>query len=88
MKELYRLLRIEAASSTAYHPQTDGQTEHVNQELEQYLRVFVGERQDDWYTLLPLAEFAYNNHVHSSTQQTVGCGAGNSSTWLSGRAMG
>jgi hypothetical protein len=70
MKELYRLLGIELASSTAYHPQTDGQTERVNQELEQYLRVFVGERQDDWYTLLPLAEFSYNNHVHSSTQQT------------------
>ena len=70
MKELFRLLGIEATSSTAYHPQTDGQTEHVNQELEQYLRVFVGERQDDWYSLLPLAEFAYNNHVHSSTQQT------------------
>jgi len=70
MKELYRLLGIEAATSTAYHPQTDGQTERVNQELEQYLRLFVGERQDDWYTLLPLAEFSYNNHVHSSTQQT------------------
>jgi len=53
-----------------YHPQTDGQTERVNQELEQYLRVFIGERQDNWYSLLPLAEFAYNNHVHSSTQQT------------------
>jgi len=70
MKELYRLLGIEAATSTAYHPQTDGQTEGVNQELEQYLRLFVGERQDDWYTLLPLAEFSYNNHIHSSTQQT------------------
>jgi len=70
MKELYRLLGIEAASSTAYHPQTDGQTERVNQELEQYIRIFVGERQDDWYNLLPLAEFSYNNHVHSSTQQT------------------
>jgi len=70
MKELYRLLGIEAASSTAYHPQTDGQTERVNQELEQYIRIFVGERQDDWYSLLPLAEFSYNNHVHSSTQQT------------------
>jgi len=68
MKELYRLLGIEAAMSTAYHPQTDGQTERVNQELEQYLRIFVGERQDDWYTLLPLAEFSYNNHIHSSTQ--------------------
>jgi len=70
MKELYRLLGIEAATSTAYHPQTDGQTERVNQELEQYLRIFIGERQDDWYTLLPLAEFSYNNHIHSSTQQT------------------
>jgi hypothetical protein len=48
----------------------NGQTKRVNQELEQYLRVFVGERQDDWYALLPLAEFSYNNHVHSSTQQT------------------
>ena len=70
MKELYRLLGIKAATSTTYHPQTDGQMERVNQELEQYLRLFVGERQDDWYTLLPLAEFSYNNHVHSSTQQT------------------
>src|SRR5437016_1359021 len=70
MKELFRLLGIEAASSTAYHPQTDGQTERVNQELEQFLRIFVGERQDDWYSLLPLAEFSYNNHIHSSTQQT------------------
>ena len=43
MKELFWLLGIEAASSTAYHPQTNGQTEHVNQELEQYLCVFVGE---------------------------------------------
>jgi len=70
MKELYRLLGIEAATSTAYHPQTDGQTERVNQELEQYLWIFIGERQDDWYTLLPLAEFSYNNHIHSSMQQT------------------
>jgi len=43
MKELYRLLGIEAASSTAYHPQTDGKTEQINQELEQYIRIFVGE---------------------------------------------
>ena len=67
MKELYWLLGIEAASSTAYHPQTDGQTEHINQELKQYLCIFVGKQQDNWYSLLPLAEFAYNNHVHSST---------------------
>ena len=47
MKELFRLLGIEATSSTAYHPQTDGQTKRVNQELEQFLQVFVGEQQDD-----------------------------------------
>ena len=69
-QELYRLIGIKLATSTAYHPQTDGQTERVNQELEQYLRLFVNQRQDDWDELLPLGEFAYNNHVHSSTQQT------------------
>jgi hypothetical protein len=53
-----------------YHPQADGQTERVNQELEQYLRLFVNERQNDWVDLLPMAEFQYNNHVHSSMQQT------------------
>jgi len=68
-RELYRLLGIKLASSTAWHPQTDGQTEHVNQELDQYLQLFVNERQDDWYDLLPMAEFQHNNHVHSATQQ-------------------
>jgi len=67
MHELYHLLGIKVAASTAYHPQTDGQTECVNQELEQYLRVFVNERQDDWVEWLPMAEFTYNNHIHSST---------------------
>ena len=70
MKELYRLLGIKGVHSTAYHPQTDRQTERINQELEQFLRVFVSERQDNWHELLPLAEFAYNNHIHSSTQFT------------------
>jgi hypothetical protein len=56
------------ASSTAYHPQTDGQMERVNQELEQYIRIFVSERQDNWNKILPLGEFQYNNHVHSITQ--------------------
>jgi len=68
--EVYQLLGIKAAKATAYHLQADGQTEQVNQELEQYLRLFVGERQDDWADLLPMAEFQYNNHIHSSTQQT------------------
>jgi len=56
-------------SSTAWHPQTNGQTERVNQELDQYLWLFVNERQDNWYDLLPMVEFQHNNHVHSATQQ-------------------
>ena len=69
-KELYNLLGIKQSPSTAYHPQSDGQTERLNQELEQYVRLFVNERQDNWDELLPLAEFSYNNHVHSTTQHT------------------
>jgi len=68
-QELYRLLGIKLASFIAWHPQTDRQTEHVNQELDQYLWLFVNERQDNWYDLLPMAEFQHNNHVHSATQQ-------------------
>jgi len=67
-RELYRTLGIKLAATTAYHPQGDGQTERVNQELEQYLRLFVNQRQDNWSELLPLAEFQYNNHIHSATQ--------------------
>ena len=48
MKDLYQLLGIEGNSSTAYHPQTDRQTECINQEIEQYLRVYVNFRQNDW----------------------------------------
>jgi len=68
-RELYCLLGIKLASSTAWHSQTDGQTERVNQELDQYLRLFVNEQQDDWYDLLPMVEFQHNNHVYSATQQ-------------------
>jgi len=67
-RELYWLLGIELAATTAYHPQGDGQTEWVNQELEQYLCPLTNQRQDDWMGLLPFAEFQYNNQVHSSTQ--------------------
>jgi hypothetical protein len=62
MKELCCLLEIEAALSTTYHPQTDSQTECINQELEQFLQIFIREQQNDWYSLLPLAEFSYNNY--------------------------
>ncbi len=59
--------RIELQLSIAFHPQTDGQTERRKSVLEQYLRSYVNYQQDDWASLLPLAEFAYNNAVHSST---------------------
>ena len=48
MKELNRILGIKIKLSTAFHPQTDGQIEHINQELEQYLRFFMENRQKDW----------------------------------------
>jgi len=60
-KEFLRLLGIQPRMSTAFHPQTDGQTERLNQTIESYLRMFVGKEQDDWVCLLPTAEFAYNN---------------------------
>ena len=53
--------------TTAYHPEADGQTERVNQILEQYLRIYCSHRQDDWVRLLPTAEFAYNNAPSEST---------------------
>jgi len=68
-KKLYRLLGIRLSSSTAWHPQTDRQTEHVNQELNQFLCLFVNKQQNDWYDLLPITEFQHNNHVYSATQQ-------------------
>ena len=66
-KRLYELCKIKHNKSTAYHPQSDGQTERVNQVLEQYLRIFCDYQQDDWNELLPLAEFSYNNAQHAST---------------------
>jgi Integrase zinc binding domain/Chromo (CHRromatin Organisation MOdifier) domain/Integrase core domain len=66
-KRLYELCGIKHNKSTAYHPQSDGQTERVNQVLEQYLRIFCDYQQDNWFELLPLAEFSYNNAQHAST---------------------
>ena len=68
IKELNNLLGIQTKLSTAYHPQTDGQTERINQELEQYLRVFINHRQEQWPDWLGMAEFAYNNKIHMATK--------------------
>lgn len=66
MKEL----KVTQNLSTAFHPQTDGQTERTNATLEQYLRCYINYQQDNWSDLLPMAEFCYNNTIHSSTNQT------------------
>ena len=53
--------------TSGYHPEGDGQTKHTNQTLEQYLCIFCNYQQDNWNTLLPLAEFAYNNTPSATT---------------------
>ena len=67
-KKLNRMLGIKTKLSTAFHPQTDGQTERMNQEVEQYLRFFIEHRQKDWPEWLAMAEFAINNKVHMATK--------------------
>ena len=68
MRELNRILGIKSKLLTAFYPQTDGQTERVNQELEQYLRMFIDHRQKQWPDWLGTAEFVYNNKTYSSTK--------------------
>jgi len=68
IKELNYLLGIQMKLSTAYHPQTNRQTERINQELKQYLRVFIDHRQEQWPDWLGMAEFVYNNKIHATTK--------------------
>ena len=53
---------------TAYHPHMDRQIEQTSQILEQYLRHYINFKQNNWIDLLLLAQFAYNNHQHSTTR--------------------
>ena len=69
-KSFMTLLGTDLNMSTAYHPQTDGQTERANRTFEDMLRGFVGPRQNDWCEYLELAEFAYNNSTQASTLHT------------------
>jgi hypothetical protein len=61
MINLYKLLGITGNLLTVFHPQTDGQTEQINQEVEQYLQTWVNHTQDDWSDWLAIAKFTYNN---------------------------
>ena len=69
-REIGRLLGIKLIMSTAYHPQTDGETERVNQELEIYFRIFCSNNPETWVNLNPIAEFCHNQRVHSTTKQS------------------
>jgi len=67
-KELNRMLGIKTKLSMAFHPQTDGQTERINQELKQYLQFFIEHRQKDWPEWMAVAEFTINNKIHTATK--------------------
>ena len=65
--EVCKQLGIKQAMSTAFHPQTDGQTERTNRTLEEMLRHYISPSQDDWDLKLSCAEFAVNNAVKAAT---------------------
>jgi hypothetical protein len=67
-RELARILHYDVRLSTAYHPQTDGQTERANQEVETYLRIFCANNPHNWSKFLTSAEFVHNSVPHSSTK--------------------
>jgi hypothetical protein len=68
MKTLYQKLGITHMLMTAYHPQSNGQTERANKEVEHHLRLFTNSHQDDWVKYLPTAEFVLNSRQHSAHQ--------------------
>jgi transposase InsO family protein len=65
-KSLQSALGTQLNLSTAYHPETDGKTERVNQVMEDMLRMYVMDNQTQWEKYLPLVDFSYNNSYHSS----------------------
>jgi len=66
--DLWNSLEIKGSMSLAYHPQTDGQTEHVHQVIESYLQSYCNYEQNDWASMLAMAKYVYNNLKHSSTR--------------------
>ena len=69
-RELGKLLHYDLSLSTAYHPQSDGETERVNQEVKTYLRIFCGNNPASWSESISHVEFAHNHHPHSVTNQS------------------
>ena len=69
-QKLMDLMGIISKMTTAFHPQSDGQTERINQILEEYLRYYCSWKQDDWDELLPLAKYAYNSAISETTKMS------------------
>ena len=65
------MLEIETKLSMTFHLQTDRQTERTNQELEQYLRIYINHRQENWSEWLVTVEFVFNNKVHMSIKLSL-----------------
>ena len=70
-RELLKLLGIKSSLSTAYHPQTDGTTERVNQEIEAYLVIYCTSHPEEWLTATHVLEFTHNNRRHTDRQKTL-----------------
>ena len=68
--ELLKLLGVKSSLSTTYHPQTDGTTERVNQEIKAYLAIYCASHPEEWLTALHTLEFTHNNHRHADRQKT------------------
>ena len=66
-----KALKIKHSMSTTFHPQTDGQTESLNQELGVYLCIFCTNEPHTWNSLLPIAEFAHNQCTHEALKQML-----------------
>lgn len=62
--ELLKLLNIKSSLTTAYHPQSDGATERVNQEIEAYISIFCTNNPEEWLKMLSIMEFTHNNQRH------------------------
>src|SRR6202008_711122 len=69
-KEICYILQINQNISTAFHPQTDGQSERTNQSLEQYLRLFCNDKQSNWHAWLPIAQYTRNSWPNATTKKT------------------
>ena len=64
-------LEVTLSMSTAFHLQTDGQTERTNQEIKAYLQIYCSNHPETWTEHLSLMEFSHNNRIHSVTKQTL-----------------